>query len=93
MNHLEMTKHIRNRVRAAGIKARVRKYVSCGTRYIQVVIPDAEWRWSAEQIVEIGLIGQANRLTFARRSSIDLDLLRQLTGKTVFNFEYHGENA
>ncbi len=93
MSHLEMTKHIRGRVAAAGIKARVLKTTCCGVRYIKVVVPAADATWTPAEIETIGIIGQVNRLTFARKSPIDLENLRQLTGKTLFDFEYHGEAA
>lgn len=90
LTHKERTKHIRGRLKAAGIKAKCRLYEACGTRYISVVTPEYGKYFTPEQLKEIGIIAQVNGLTGARGSSIDLENIVQMTGQDQFNFEFHG---
>ncbi len=86
ITHAEMAKHIRARLKASGIKARCMINTSCGTRWIRVVGPTFEARFTDEESREIHLIAKVNGLTGARRSEIDIDLIN-VTGGT---FEFHG---
>lgn len=71
LNHKEMTAHIRKRVKAAGIKARVRKYDSCGSKWIHVFPVRYDLEFTEDEAREIRLIAHANKLTFARGMEID----------------------
>jgi len=69
MTQKEMTKHLRSRIKAAGIQARVRM---CGNA-IQVITPTYESRWTEEEQREINLIAQVNGLTLVRGMPVTLD--------------------
>lgn len=73
MNHSEMTRHIRSRVKAAGIKARVYKDSSCGSDCIVVCVPNADARFSDDEQKQIALIAHCNSLTYVRNMPILLD--------------------
>jgi len=93
VNHREMTKHIRNRIKAANIPARVRLYTACGRRCIQVFQAEYGKSWTREQAREINVIGDVNGLTHAQGSKIDLshaywDRVTEWRGDFVF--EFHG---
>lgn len=90
LSHKEMTKHIHDRVKQAGIKARVRLYTACGTRYVQVFGVDAHASFDEFQARTISTIAKVNRLTLSRGGEID-DSLERWTGSgaTQFDFEYH----
>ena len=90
MTHKEMTSHIRARVAASGIKARVMMRNYCGVRGIAVVTPAYEIEFTESEQREIRLIAKANGLTHARRSEIDLD---RMTDPMQHNFEFHGAAA
>ena len=66
MSHKELTSHIRNRIKAAGIKARVKMNADCGTKYITVVTPSFDARFTSEEIKTICTIAQCNKLTYVR---------------------------
>lgn len=83
MNHSEMTKHIRGRVKAAGIKARVYKDSACGSDYIVVCAPAADVVFSDDEQKQIALIGHCNNLTYVRNMPIVLD---ETTHPQYFNF-------
>jgi len=90
MTHKEMTSHIRARVAASGIKARVMMRKYCGVRGIAVVTPAYEIEFTESEQREIRLIAKVNGLTHARRSEIDLD---RMTDPMQHNFEFHGAAA
>lgn len=90
LTHKEMTAHIRKRIKAEGIKARVRLYTACGTRYIQVFTPTYESRFAADEIEKFCVIASVNKLTCAQGAAIDEKHERVLTGKQTWNFEFHG---
>lgn len=83
MSHKEITAHIRGRIKHAGIKARVRLYEACGSRFIQIagITPDAEF--TDEQQREIRIIAQVNGLTLSRGMPIDIE---QMTNPKQFDF-------
>lgn len=90
LTHKEMTKHVRGRLKASGIKARCRLYEACGVRCIQISTPEYGKHFTPDQLREIGVIAQVNGLTDARRSPIDMDIIVQMTKLDTFTFEFHG---
>ena len=84
LTHKEMTSHIRNRVKAVGIKARVRMCPSAGAfgHYGIQVFPVAhDLSFTPEQAREIAFICDCNKLTLVRGMKIDLDIAEQTAGK------------
>lgn len=88
-DHKSMTKHIRGRLAAAGIKARCSKYESCGTLYIRVLPPTADARFTDEQSTQIKRIAKVNALTGAHGSEIDESVINS----AGCHFEYNGPRA
>lgn len=86
LTHKEMTKHIRRRIRAAGIKARCRLYVACQINYIAVDGVTCEGEFSDDDQRTIRSIAEVNGLTLARGAAIDVE---QMTNSKQFLFEYH----
>lgn len=65
--HKELTAHIRNRLKAAGIAARCKMQDGCdGNKVIAVDVPAYDAQFTEEQQAEILLIASCNRLTFVR---------------------------
>ena len=94
LNYSEMTKHIRNRIKVAGIKAGVRKFDQGSTKAnIQVYTRSVEQEFTSDEIEQIARIAQVNGLTLVRGGEIDPMFLRQLTGRQQWNFEFHGAAA
>lgn len=90
-SHKELANHIRNRLKAHKVPARVKMNDFCGKSVITIVTPSYEYRWSAEQAREIAICVQVNRLTGAQGSPIDIDnLTAVLQGTTQQNFEFNG---
>lgn len=87
MSHKEMTSHIRTRVSASGIKARVMMRNYCGVRGIAVVVPAYEIQFTASEQREIRIIAKVNGLTRARGTEIDIE---RMTDPAQVNFEFHG---
>lgn len=81
MNLTQVTAHIRNRVKHAGIKARVR--VAPGGGSIQVFAPAYGVEFSEAEQREIRLIAKCNRLTWVRGMEIDIE---QMTNPAEFSF-------
>lgn len=86
MTHKEIVSHIRNRIKAAGIKAKCKMVSFCGCNTVQVSVPTFESRFTSEEIRQIVLIAKVNGLTGAKGSELDLELESQLTGKIQWNF-------
>jgi hypothetical protein len=86
MNHKELTKHLRGRLAHAGIPCRVRMEDFNGSSAVSVITTSYEARWTSEQLREMALIAQCNRLTMSRGMPIDLDNMAQMTGTTQVNF-------
>lgn len=86
MDHKETTKHLRKRIKVAGIKARVAKYDSCGQAWIRVCVPGPEVRFSEDEQRQIRHIAKCNHLTRACRSEIDVE---RMTDPMDMHFEYH----
>ena len=87
MSQKEMTAHIRKRVAASGIKARVMMRNYCDVRGIAVVTPAYEIKFTESEQREIRLIAKVNGLTCARGTEIDIELM---TDPNQVNFEFHG---
>jgi hypothetical protein len=93
LTHKEMTSHIRNRLKASKIPARVRLYTACSTNYIHIFGVKSDSVWTSKQAQEINLIAAVNNLTGARRSNIDhsdayWSQVKEWRGD--FHFEFHG---
>lgn len=73
--------HIRNRIKAAGIKARVR--LAPGGGSMQVFAPAYGLVFSEEEQRQIRLIAKCNRLTLVRGMEIDIE---QMTNPETFSF-------
>ena len=73
--------HIRSRIKAAGIKARVR--VAPGGGQVQVFGVTADSQFSSDEQRQIRLIAKCNRFTWARGIEIDIE---QMTNPAEFNF-------
>jgi hypothetical protein len=89
MNHSEMTAHIRKRIKASGIKARVRKSVVSGVfgaGGIQIMTPSYDVKFSGEESREIAFICDCNRLTGVRGDPIDVSLNAKLSGREQIDF-------
>ncbi len=86
LDHKQMTKHIRGRLSANGIKARCRLYTACGVRYIQVFPPTADALFTDEESTLIKRIAKCNKLTGARGMDIDENIINVHGG----DFEFHG---
>lgn len=86
----EMTKHLRSRLKHEGIKARVRKFEACGVMNIQVFTVEHGKKWTDHERRMIAHIADCNKLTGTRGSKIDPDHEAELSGKELFNFEFHG---
>ena len=89
LNHAEMTAHIRKRLRAAGIKAHVRKQSDGGGPLIRIEVADRDpdVRFTDEEQREILIIVSANGLTGARGSAIDINRMTYGWGGV---FEFRG---
>lgn len=70
MTHLEMTQHIRKRIKANGIKATVKKYTSCGSNWIRVSAVGYGNCFSQQDQETINRIAIVNGLTGSRGSEI-----------------------
>lgn len=83
MNHKELTAHIRNRIKVAGIKARVCMQESCGNKVIVVYGTAYEINFTEEEQRTIRLIAKTNRLTWVRGMEIDIE---RMTDPKCFKF-------
>jgi hypothetical protein len=86
MTHAEMAKHIRGRLKAAGINARCSCSESCGVQYIRVNPPTYEAEFSDAEQATILVIADCNHLTLSRGAAIDLN---QRTYSKTAVFEFH----
>lgn len=80
MNQKELTAHIRNRLKAAGVQAKCKMN---GSGVITVAAPAYNAQFTDEQQYQIKLIAISNRLTFARGHEINLHVH---TEPLQFNF-------
>ena len=92
MNHKEMTAHIRNRLKAHKLNARVKMSEACGIKYITVVTKNYGSSWTEQESREIAICAQVNGLTMAQGSEIDIENFVQTSCFTGCqrNFEFHG---
>lgn len=81
--HQEMVRHLRHRIKVAGIQARVRGFVSCGDEVVQVNTTHPDRQFTDDEQRTIRTIGDANRLTWVRGMPIDVE---QMTNPYDFNF-------
>lgn len=87
MTHQELTRHLRKRLKLAGVPCRVRMNEYCGARVVQVITPTHETRWTPGQLRQIGLIASVNHMTMARGLPVHApEVMEQLTGATQFDF-------
>jgi hypothetical protein len=80
MTHKEMTAHIRNRIKVAGIKAKVKMQDGYT---ISVDVPAYGIEFTEEDQRTIRHIADCNRLTWVRGLKIDVD---QMTNPHEFKF-------
>ena len=77
----KLAAHIRRRVKAAGIAARVR--IAPGGGVLQVIAPAYDVEFAPAEQREIRLIAKCNGLAWVRGLEIDIE---QMTGPRSFNF-------
>ena len=71
LDHKQMTAHIRKLLKTQGIKARVKMNEACGSKYITVVVPAYDIRFTEDEQFKICLAAKCNRLTLVRGMEID----------------------
>lgn len=81
ITHKELTANIRAALKAAGIKARVRKQEYCGCRVIQVFVPAYGITFTDDEQNAIIDIAEEAGLTYVQ----GLPILRNGTNPTEFN--------
>jgi hypothetical protein len=86
MSHKEVTSEMRAALKVAGIKARVRLYVSCGVRYVEVFVPAYEIEFTEAEQATI----KAHAARFGFTGSRGSALREDPTNPKTFHFEYHG---
>jgi hypothetical protein len=74
MTHQEMTKHIRQRIQKAGIKASVVKQVNCGIKTVRVSTRAYEQEFTADEQSTINKIAKTNGLTNAACIEINTEI-------------------
>lgn len=85
LNHKEMTKHIRTRIKVAGVKSLVRMIKSCGDNIIQVNTIEYDVDFTDDEQRTIRKIAECNNLTWVRKLPINIE---QMTNPSEFNFYY-----
>lgn len=65
MDHKKLTAHIRKRIKASGVEAKVKMLNYCGKQMIAVDVRNATATFSEVEQVTIKLIAQYNSLTFS----------------------------
>ena len=80
MNTKQMTAHLRNRIKVAGVKARVRFWPD---GQIQVFAPAYGVEFSEDEQRAVRHIAVCNRLTLIRAQPINVE---QMTNPTEFSF-------
>jgi len=89
LTHKEMTTHIRSRIKASGIKARVIGQRICDENRITIATPSYEVRFTSKELRDIAIIASANRLTMVMGVAIDINHIDRLTAKNEFVFVYN----
>lgn len=88
LTHKQMTQHLRNRIKHAGIKARVQMKEFCGGLWIDVIGATYEQDFTEEEQRTIRAIAKHNcGLTWAQGMEIDVE---QMTNLKQFKFVFHG---
>jgi hypothetical protein len=85
MSHKETAAHIRGKLKAQKIPARVRIYTACGTKYIQISGVKYDSEWTEKESVSIRLCAKANGLKGAQGSEINMN---PILNPPSFNFEF-----
>lgn len=83
MNHKELTAAIRNDIKKAGIKAKVRMLEYCGSNVIQVNVPAFDDTFTESEQITIKTVAIGHGLNFVRGMKIDV---MQNTNPQEFNF-------
>lgn len=90
MNHKEITAHIRKRLKHAAVPCRVMMDESCGYKYVKVVTPTYDARWTPEQLRTIGLVAMVNKLTFVNGMPVHGEsTIMKLTEANQFDFVFN----
>jgi hypothetical protein len=71
MTHAEITKHIRSRIKKAGIKASVRKITICGTPRVSVSVASYNQNFTLDEQKMINRIARVNGATLIRGIEIE----------------------
>jgi hypothetical protein len=75
-----IAKHLRGRLKVAGIKAKCSAYVSCGVQYIRISPPAHDVQFTEDEQRQILTIAKVNRLTLARGMEIDENQMTYANG-------------
>jgi hypothetical protein len=86
--HKEIVAHIRKRIKAAGISARVTMSDSCGQSVVHVFTTGPDVLFTESEQREIRFIAKCCKLTRAYGAEIDVD---RMTDPTGMRFEYHAD--
>jgi hypothetical protein len=84
MTHKEMTARIRNRIKQAGVKAKVSMQDICGSAVIYVRVPSYGITFSDEEQRTIRFIAKVNKLTWVQGQEIDVDRMTDPEGMKFF---------
>ena len=71
MSHKELTAQIRAALKAAGIKARISLYTSCGICCVRISVPEFSVKFTEDQQTVIKNIARSYGLTGANGSPIN----------------------
>lgn len=87
LSHKEMAAHIRNRLKASKIKARVIMQTICGERRIRIDNVAYGARWSDDEAETIAICAKVNGLTHTQGAEINTSNSR-VTGGLGQSFVY-----
>lgn len=89
-HHKTFTAAIREAIKSAGVPARVKMDVFCGTPIVSIVTPSYDFRWTEDQARKITDICITSGLRCSQNSDIDRDnMILVLQRTTQQNFEIH----
>jgi tellurite resistance protein len=83
-SHKELTAHFRNRLKAAGIKARCKMLTYCGERVIRIGVPTSDGRFTDDEQRVIRTIAQVNGLTLVQGMAIDVERMTDTQEATFY---------
>ena len=86
LSHKEMTAHIRNRIKVAGIKARVCMQTACGDKIIRIDAIRYKLAFTHEEQRTIRQIAVSNDLTYVMGLEIDIE---RMTDPYDFSLRYN----